>query len=184
MTDTIPPMILVVMGVSGCGKSTIAARIADQLHWPMAEGDDLHPAANIAKMKRHMPLNDADREPWLAAIGQRIDAWRAASAAGIITCSALKQRYRDDLAKARPNLCFVYLKGDRALIRQRLAMRPSHFMPPDLLDSQFATLEEPTKDEHAIIVDIAPPPDVIVATIIGELARLTKTSLMQTTHRV
>src|SRR5262249_20345642 len=131
-------IVLVVMGVSGCGKSTIAAKIAATLHWPMVEGDDLHPAANIAKMKRHEPLNDADREPWRAAIGRQVDLWRSQSSSGIITCSALKRRYRDGLLQGgdeggRPQLRFVFLKGSKELIRDRLAHRAGHFMPPDLL---------------------------------------------------
>lgn len=173
---------LVVMGVSGCGKSTIAEKIAATLHWPMVEGDDLHPAANIAKMKRHQPLNDADRQPWLAAIGKQIDRWRAQGSSGIITCSALKRRYRDGLvaggaggagegvgAAGRPQLRFVYLKGSKELIRERLSHRAGHFMPPDLLDSQFADLEEPAADEPAISVDIDATPEAIAAEIISRL---------------
>lgn len=165
----LPPLVLVVMGVSGCGKSTIAEKIAETLHWPMVEGDDLHPPANIAKMKQHQPLNDTDRQPWLAAIGRRIDQWRAGQHAGIITCSALKRRYRDELAAGRPDLWFVYLKGSKALIRERLAKRKGHFMPPDMLDSQLADLEEPGADERVIIADITPAPDVIAAGIIAAL---------------
>jgi len=165
----LPPLILVVMGVSGCGKSTIAEKIAASLHWPMVEGDDLHPPANIAKMKQHQPLNDTDRQPWLTAIGRRIDAWRGENSAGIITCSALKRRYRDQLVAGRPNLWFIYLKGSKELIQERLAQRKGHFMPPDMLDSQLADLEEPTADEPAIIADIAPSPDEIAKNIIAAL---------------
>jgi len=166
---------LVVMGVSGCGKSTIAEKIAAALHWPMVEGDDLHPAANIAKMKRHQPLNDADRQPWLAAIGKQVDRWQAQGSSGIITCSALKRRYRDGLVaggeggSARPQLRFVYLKGSKELIRERLSHRAGHFMPPDLLDSQFADLEEPAADEPAISVDIDATPEALAAEIIERL---------------
>jgi len=166
---------LVVMGVSGCGKSTIAEKIAGALHWPMVEGDDLHPAANIAKMKRHQPLNDADRQPWLAAIGKQIDRWQAQGSSGIITCSALKRRYRDGLVQdgegetGRPQLRFVYLKGSKDLIRERLSHRAGHFMPADLLDSQFADLEEPADDEPAINVDIDATPEAIAAEIIDRL---------------
>lgn len=176
--DSAPHIVLVVMGVSGCGKSTIAARIAAALHWPMVEGDDLHPAANIAKMKHHQPLNDADRRPWLAAIGRQVDQWHAQHSSGIITCSALKRRYRDGLARGedgaggRPELRFVFLKGSKELIRERLARRAGHFMPPDLLDSQFADLEEPSGDEPAITIDIAATPEMIAAAIIAQL-RLT-----------
>jgi carbohydrate kinase (thermoresistant glucokinase family) len=166
---------LVVMGVSGCGKSTIARKIADALHWPMVEGDNLHPAANIAKMKRLQPLNDADRRPWLAAIGKQIDLWHAQGSSGIITCSALKRRYRDGLLAGgeveagRSQLRFVYLKGSKALIRERLSHRAGHFMPPELLDSQFADLEEPMPDEPAISIDIDATPEAIAAEIIGRL---------------
>lgn len=171
MTDAIPEVILIVMGVSGSGKSTIATLIAKMLHWPMVEGDDLHPPANIFKMTHHMPLDDEDRHPWLVAIGEQIDSWLAKDMGGIVTCSALKRRYRDKLIKDRPNLWFVYLKGSHELIEARLSRRSGHFMPPDLLDSQFADLEEPTNDEPAITVDVTPKPEVIVKNIIAELRK-------------
>jgi carbohydrate kinase (thermoresistant glucokinase family) len=160
---------LVVMGVSGCGKSTIAGKVAEALHWPMVEGDDLHPAANIAKMKQHQPLNDTDRRPWLAAIGRQIDQWLAQGTSGIVTCSALKRRYRDGLEVGRPQLRFVYLQGSKELIRERLSHRAGHFMPPDLLDSQFADLEEPAADEPAICISIDAAPEAIAAAIIDRL---------------
>jgi carbohydrate kinase (thermoresistant glucokinase family) len=172
--DPVPEVILVVMGVSGCGKSTIAAEIAKRLHWPLVEGDDLHPPANIAKMKQHIPLDDADRQPWLQRIGEQIDTWRAAGSAGLITCSALKHRYRDDLIEDRPNLWFVYLKGSKELIRARLAKRKGHFMPPALLDSQFADLEEPVAGERVLIADITPSPKVIAGNIMTALVRQVK----------
>jgi gluconokinase len=161
--------ILVIMGVSGCGKSTIAALLAGRLGWALAEGDDLHPQANIDKMAHGIPLDDADREPWLAAIGALIDRWRGADMKGVVTCSALKRAYRDRLAAQRPDLRFIYLQGSKALIADRLARRLGHFMPPDLLDSQFAALEEPTQDEPALTVPIGPAPKQLVETIIAAL---------------
>ena len=167
---------LIVMGVSGSGKSTIAERLAKALGWPVAEGDALHPQANIEKMKHGIPLNDDDRGPWLQAIAQAIDKWRAAGGVGIITCSALKRAYRDRLVLQRPDVWFVYLKGSKELIRERLSKRTGHFMPADLLDSQFAALEEPAADERAVIADVSQSPDVIVATILGELRRIADNS--------
>jgi len=161
--------ILVVMGVSGCGKSTVAALLAGRLDRALAEGDDLHPQANIDKMAHGIPLDDADREPWLAAIEALIERWRGAGTQGVVTCSALKRAYRDRLAAGRPELRFIYLQGSKALIAERLARRLGHFMPPDLLDSQFAALEEPTPDEPALTVPIGPAPKQLVETIIAAL---------------
>jgi carbohydrate kinase (thermoresistant glucokinase family) len=157
------------MGVSGCGKSTIAAQLAGMLGWPVEEGDKLHPSANIDKMRRGVPLNDEDRQPWLQAVAATIDGWRRIGSAGIITCSALKRIYRDQLTRGRPDVWFIFLQGDKDLIRARLAGRSGHFMPPDLLDSQFADLEEPASDERAITVDIARDPVSIATSIIDDL---------------
>ena len=148
------PVVLVVMGVSGSGKSTIARPVAERLGWPFQEGDDLHPEANIAKMHAGHPLTDADRWPWLDAVRAWIDAQAGAGRSGVITCSALKRAYRDRLRDGQPAVRFVYLKGDEALIRQRVDARQGHFMPPELLDSQFQTLEAPTPDENPIVIDI------------------------------
>lgn len=161
--------ILVVMGVSGSGKTTIAKVLAARLGWPFEEGDHLHPASNIAKMHSDVPLTDADRRPWLDKVAARIDGWRQAGRPGIITCSALKRSYRHVIADDRPEVCFLYLHGDRALIAARLAARKGHFMPADLLDSQLATLEAPGPDEHAITVEVGPPTDVIVAEVVRDL---------------
>ena len=150
---TSPPPVLVLMGVSGCGKSTVAALLAGQLGWDFEEGDDLHPAANVAKMAAGHPLDDADRRPWLAAVAAWIRQHTDAGRPGIVTCSALKKSYRDVLRGDR--VLFVYLAGTRDEIAARLATRHGHFMPPALLDSQFAALEPPTPDENAITVDIA-----------------------------
>jgi len=161
--------IVVVMGVSGSGKTTVAAMLAGRLNVQFLEGDDLHPPANVAKMRSGTPLTDEDRWPWLQAIARRIDEWRARGEAGVVTCSALKRAYRATIIGDRPEVALVYLKGSRELIHQRLAARHEHFMPVALLDSQFRTLEEPGPDEQPIVVDVAQPPAAIVATIVREL---------------
>ena len=163
------PSVVVVMGVSGSGKSTIAAMLAHRLHWIYEDGDWFHPRSNIEKMHTGIPLTDEDRWPWLNAIAAWIDASRKAGSHGVIACSALKRAYRDILIGDRPDVRLVYLKGDRDLIARRLATRDGHFMPPSLLESQFATLEEPQPDEHAIVVSIEPHPRKIVEAIVKEL---------------
>jgi gluconokinase len=162
--------VLVVMGVSGSGKSTVAKPLAERLGWPFQEGDDLHPAANVAKMKAGIPLDDADRAPWLGAIADWIAERLRAESGGVVTCSALRRAYRDRLRRAGEGVTFIYLDGSKAVIAERLAQRHGHFMPPALLDSQFATLEEPTPDEHAIVVDIVQPADRQVDEIIAAVA--------------
>jgi carbohydrate kinase (thermoresistant glucokinase family) len=161
--------IVVVMGVSGSGKTTVARLVADTLKCPFLEGDDLHPPANVAKMKSGTPLTDADRLPWLQAIAGKIDAWRRRGDSGVVTCSCLKRSYRDILIGARTDVTLAYLKGSRALIERRMAARHNHFMPVALLDSQFGTLEEPTADEHAIVVDVDGRPPDIAAEIVRQL---------------
>ncbi len=163
------PLIAVVMGVSGSGKSTVAGRLAAELGWEYQEGDALHPPGNVEKMKGGTPLSDADRLPWLHRIAERIDDWRAQGRSGVVTCSALKRGYRDVVVGDRPGVVLVYLKGSPALIKDRLAKRRGHFMPPALLDSQFTVLEEPAADEHAIVVDIGGTPEQIVQEIVGQL---------------
>ncbi|MBN8890466.1 MAG: gluconokinase [Rhodospirillales bacterium] len=157
------------MGVSGCGKTTVARLIADARGWRFQEGDALHPAENVAKMSAGTPLTDADRWPWLHAIAGVIDAWRAAGVSGVVTCSALKRAYRDVLIGARADVRLVYLKGDKALIAGRMAARRGHFMPPALLDSQFATLEEPGGAERPVVVDITPPPQAIADAVLRKV---------------
>jgi carbohydrate kinase (thermoresistant glucokinase family) len=146
--------VLVLMGVSGSGKSTVAGVLAGRLTWDLEEGDDLHPAANVAKMASGHPLTDDDRWPWLDRVAAWISSELEAGRNGIITCSALKRRYRDRLRG--PGVTFVYLNGSRELIAQRLTRRQGHYMPPGLLDSQFADLEPPGADENALSIDIGP----------------------------
>ena len=157
------------MGVSGSGKTTIASALAQHLGWPFKDGDELHPAANIAKMRAGHALDDHDRWPWLARIADWIDARRAAGSCGVITCSALKRSYRELLTEGRPEVRIVYLHGDQSLIAARLAARHGHFMPSDLLASQFAALEEPGPDEQAIRVEVDQPVSDIVAAIAAAL---------------
>ena len=161
--------VIVVMGVSGSGKSTIASMLAHRLHWIYEDGDWLHPKSNVEKMHHGEPLNDADRWPWLHAIADWIDATRHAGKRGVVACSALKRASREILIGERSDVRLVFLKGDRDLIGGRVAARSDHFMPPELLDSQFAALEEPQADEHPIVVSIAPHPREIVETIVREL---------------
>ncbi len=161
--------LLVVMGVSGSGKSTIAALLAARLHSPLLEGDSLHSAENIRRMSAGVALTDHDREGWLAAIAQHLAAAVDDSRGLIVTCSALKRAYRDALRRAAPQLLFIYLKGERQLLENRLSARHGHFMPATLLDSQLATLEEPDPDERAITCDISDSPRMMVAHILQAL---------------
>jgi len=148
------PPILVIMGVSGVGKSTIAQELAGRLGWAFEEGDTLHPEANVAKMHAGLPLTDADRQPWLERVAAWIDGRRAKKQAGIITCSALKRSYRRIIVGDRPEVRLVYLRGGRDLIARRLAGRTGHFMPVGLLQSQIDTLEEPLPEEDALVIDV------------------------------
>ena len=163
------PRLLIVMGVSGSGKTTIATRLASRLGYRFAEGDDFHPRANVEKMSRDEPLTDEDRAPWLAAIHAFAVERLAAGERLVITCSALRRRYRDTLLSGIADGRMVYLHGTREVIAARLAARKGHFFPADLLASQFSTLEEPATEENALVVDIGPPPDAIVEEIIHDL---------------
>jgi carbohydrate kinase (thermoresistant glucokinase family) len=160
------PPILVIMGISGAGKSTIAQELAVRLGWAFEEGDSLHPEANIAKMHAGIPLTDADREPWLKRVAAWIDGQRAKKQPGIITCSALKRSYRRIIIGDRPEVRLVYLRGGRELIARHLETRNGHFMPASLLQSQIDTLEEPGPDEDPLTVDVGPSPRQIAETII------------------
>jgi carbohydrate kinase (thermoresistant glucokinase family) len=162
------PPVLVLMGVTGCGKSTVGGVLAGRLGWDMGEGDDLHPAANVAKMAGGHPLTDEDRWPWLAVVRGWIDEHIAAEQPGVITCSALKRSYRDILRNE--HVVFVHLHGTREQLLARLAARHGHFMPASLLDSQLADLEPPGPDEQALQIDIGASPSVQAATIVDKLA--------------
>jgi len=161
---------IVVMGVSGCGKSTVGLRLARKLARDFLEGDTFHPPANVEKMSRGVPLDDADRLPWLKAIAAAIDSARRSGRQVVVTCSALKRAYRAVLADGHDDVAFVFLKGGKDLIAQRLAARAGHFMPPKLLDSQFAALEEPAGDEPSVMLAIEDTPDQIVAAIAASFA--------------
>jgi gluconokinase len=145
-------MIVVLMGVTGSGKTTLGRLLADQLGWTFVEGDAFHPHANVDKMHRGEALTDADRAPWLRALRARIDQLAAAGQSAVVACSALKQAYRDVLAAGRPEVVFVHLTAPAAVIRDRLNHRRGHFMPPTLLDSQLATLETPGGGARAVDV--------------------------------
>jgi gluconokinase len=161
---------IVVMGVSGAGKSTVGRLIAAQLDCPFRDADSFHPQTNIEKMSRGEPLTDADRWPWLRAIAEWIEAHRRAGTTGVATCSALKRAYRDIITKNQSaDVRLVYLKGDFALIEARLKARKGHFMPPALLHSQFDALEEPASDERAIAVSIDATPEAVAARALREL---------------
>lgn len=148
----VPPAVLVVMGVSGSGKSTIALELHRVLGWKFQEGDDLHPPANVEKMRAGRPLDDADRMPWLHAVAHWIDERLAAHEPGIVTCSNLKRAYRQITVGERRGVRLVYLKGDEHVIHHRIARRHHSYMPPTLLRSQFETLEAPGADEHPVTV--------------------------------
>jgi len=165
------PVFAVVMGVSGSGKTTVSALLAAALGCQFQEGDDLHSDENVEKMRSGTPLTDADRLPWLLKIAEEIDNWRGRGESGVLACSALKRSYRDIIIGGRPDVTLVYLKGSYDLVRRRIAARHEHFMPLALLDSQFATLQEPTADEHPIVVDVGSRPAEIVAEIVQQLER-------------
>lgn len=157
------------MGVSGCGKTTVAALLAGRFGWEFEEGDDLHPQSNVDKMHAGHPLDDDDRWPWLEKVADWIEEHLDAGRNGVITCSALKRSYREILNRRGTGVEFVFLAGSMDLISARIAARHGHFMPTSLLASQFADLEEPTAEEPAIRIDIGPEPQQIVRHIIDKL---------------
>jgi gluconokinase len=163
------PSVVIVMGVSGSGKSTVGTLLAARLQWDFEDADWFHPAANVDKMHKGIALTDEDRWPWLRAVAAWIDKTRSAGGHGVIACSALKRRYRDVLVGDRPDVRLVYLQGEEALIARRIATRHEHFMPSSLLHSQFAALEEPGPSEHPITISIATQPRRIVAQILSAL---------------
>ncbi len=158
------------MGVSGSGKTTIGRLLAERLNYAFRDADEFHPPENIEKMRRGEPLTDADRQPWLDAIAAFIGNTLAAHGHAVVTCSALKQSYRDQLIGERSAVRLVFLRGDMKQIASRLATRRGHFMPAQLLQSQFDALEEPDQDEHPLAVSIAARPEIIVAEILDRLA--------------
>lgn len=153
---------VVVMGVSGSGKTTLAQGLADRLHWPFQEGDELHPRANVEKMSRGEPLTDDDRRPWLDAIGRWLDERAAAGESAVLTCSALRRVYRDRLRDGRPGVRFCHVVASAQTIRDRLEHRRGHYMPPSLLPSQLATLEPLADDEPGVTVTADGEPDDVV----------------------
>jgi gluconokinase len=166
----IAPCALIVMGVSGSGKSTVAAELARRLEWTFEDGDRFHPPGNVAKMSAGHPLTDEDRWPWLQAIADEIDRVCDARGHVVVACSALKRAYREILVHRRSDIRIVFLDGSKTLIADRLAKRKNHFMPPGLLDSQFTTLEPPQADERPFTVSIDAPVETIVNNIVAQVA--------------
>jgi gluconokinase len=163
------PCALIVMGVSGSGKSTIGETLAERLGWSFEDGDRFHPAINVAKMSAGHPLTDEDRWPWLQAIADEIDRVCKAGQRAVIACSALKRAYREVLVHGRDDIRIVFLDGTQDLIAARLAARKGHFMPPGLLASQFKTLEPPASNENPVTVSIDAPVETIVDEIVRQL---------------
>jgi gluconokinase len=164
----VKPLHVVVMGVAGCGKSEVGARIAAALGLPLVEGDAFHPQANVEKMRNGIPLGDGDRAGWLDALGREL-ASRAAGA--VLTCSALKRAYRERLRSAVPGLRFVHLSLPQAEAQRRVASRPGHFYPPSLVASQFATLEDPSAETGVVVVDACLPLDEVASQAVAALSR-------------
>ena len=161
--------VVVVMGVSGSGKTTVAERVAAQLGWMFQEGDRLHPVQNRQKMAAGIPLTDEDRAPWLDIVARWIDSQLRAGQDAIITCSALRRAYRDRIGNGKPGVQIVYLHGTRQVLEAHVHNRHHEFMPPALLESQLATLEEPAPDEHVIEVDVGDSVEGTVAAVLGRL---------------
>ncbi len=169
--ETRGPLVLVVMGVAGCGKSTVGRLLAERLGCAFREGDDLHPGVNVAKMRAGEPLTDEDRWPWLARVAGWTDDRLDAGESGVVTCSALKRSYRERLAH-RPGVVFVYLAAGRDVLEQRLRERRGHYMSADLLDAQLETLEEPGPGEPVLSIDAGAGPDAVVEQALERLSDL------------
>jgi gluconokinase len=165
-----PVDAVIVMGVSGCGKTSVGLHLAHRLGWPFLEGDAFHPPENVARMAAGIPLRDEDRWGWLDTIAARLALARTEGQPVVVSCSALKRRYRDRLRTTAPNILFVHLVGDRETILARMASRTGHYMPASLLDSQLADLEAPGADERVLTCDIGPAPDVIAARLAAVIA--------------
>ena len=163
------PSVLVVMGVSGSGKTTVAALLAGRLGWELGDADDWHPPANVRKMHGGTPLTDEDRLPWLASIAAWIDATRTTGQHGVLACSALKRAYRDVLIGDRLDVRLVYLRGDETLIQHRQAARLNHYMPASLVHSQFEALEVPGADERPLVVDVVAPAHIVADLVMERL---------------
>lgn len=164
-------MVIILMGVSGAGKSLVGKRLATELEWSFYEGDDYHPRNNIEKMSQGMPLTDADRAPWLRALHGLIGDLVARDESAILTCSALKRAYREQLRHGYQDVRIIYLRGSYELIRQRLKKRQGHFMNAALLASQFEVLEEPDVSEESLTVEVSQSPKAIVASIVRMCSR-------------
>ena len=160
---------VVVMGVSGCGKSTVGRKLAQQMSAEFLEGDDVHSQQNVARMAAGIALTDEDRQGWLEALAVRLTLAKVQGRSLVISCSALKRSYRNILREGEQNLLLVYLKGDYDLLADRMARRASHYMPSSLLDSQFAALEPPGADENALTLDVEQSPELIVGAVVEQL---------------
>ena len=180
--SSVPP-IIVVMGVAGSGKSSIGAALAGRHGWAFLEGDDLHPPANVARMARGLPLTDADRGEWLAAIALRIAEADRAGAGLVVACSALKRQYRDQLSAASARVLYLFLSGDKALVAARMAHREGHFMPLSLIDSQYEALEPPQADERVLTLPITLEPGELLVEADRQLASLQLPNLQLPTLR-
>ena len=167
--QAVPPRRVVLMGVSGCGKSTVGEGLAQRLGWRFVEGDGLHPPENVAKMAAGQALDDADRAGWLATLAELLAQAQAAGQGLVISCSALKRSYRERLRSGDPQVLFVHLSGSRELIAQRIAARTHRYMPASLLESQFATLQPPTPDEPALSLDVRLPPSALIEAVAQHL---------------
>ena len=172
MTEAAATRHVVIMGVSGCGKSTVAEGLAAVLGWPLAEADRFHPAANVSAMRSGRPLTDDDRRPWLADLAAWIAAEEASGRSSVMACSALRRAHRDVLRSGAPDVVFVHLDGPVEAIRSRMELRTGHFMPATLLDSQVAILEPLAPDERGVVLDVCADPDVLVEQALARLPTL------------